>query len=236
MQQVLRALLDLQEVDQDLHRVQAELKRLPAELARRRTELDRLAAQVAEKRQQAKTVRVRVKELEDQATMARQRQRKTENELSQSRADVQLLAFYDHQIKTLKKEVGAAEDEALRLLEEVERHEAQAAELQARVDAEEKLFAELSAGIQREIAAAEATRARLAAERQKRVSSSVPPEALSDYDRLLQARGGQALAQLDGRQCQACYMEVPTNLALRVSRGTELVRCPSCDRIFYLAD
>jgi predicted nucleic acid-binding Zn-ribbon protein len=29
-------------------------------------------------------------------------------------------------------------------------------------------------------------------------------------------------------------MEVPVNLVVRVQRGTELVQCPSCDRILFL--
>jgi predicted nucleic acid-binding Zn-ribbon protein len=29
-------------------------------------------------------------------------------------------------------------------------------------------------------------------------------------------------------------MEVPTNMVVRVSRGADLVQCPSCDRILYI--
>src|SRR5204862_963936 len=87
MREALRSLLDLQEVDRDLHRVQEELKRLPAERNTRKAELDRLTAALAEIRNNGKTVRVRVKEYEDTATVARQRQRKVENEMGQSRGD-----------------------------------------------------------------------------------------------------------------------------------------------------
>ena len=43
-----------------------------------------------------------------------------------------------------------------------------------------------------------------------------------------------ALAELDGKICQACHMEVPSNLYVKVARGTVLAQCPSCDRIFYI--
>ncbi len=233
MRDALRSLLDLQEVDRDLHRVQEELKRLPAERAARQAELDRLTTALSEIRNNGKTVRVRVKEYEDTATMARQRQRKVENEMGQSRADAQMFAFYEHQIKTLKREVSAAEDEGLRLLEQVEIHDRDAADIQAKLEAEQKLFDLFASNVDREIEAAEKKRAHLAAERAKRMKGDLTPEVLADYERLLRSRGGVALAQLDGRQCQACFMDMPTNMTVRVARGAELVRCPSCDRILY---
>jgi hypothetical protein len=235
MQDVLRALLGLQEVDRDLYRVQQELLRLPAERAARQAELDKVATQASEKRAAAKQLRVRIKELEDVATTARQRVRKVENELASARADVQLLAFYEHQLKTLRREIGQAEDDALKMLEQVETLDNDAKGIEGKLEAEQKVFAELASNIEREVAQAEARRSKLAAERKTRVHTTIPPEALQNYERLLQARGGVALAQLDGRQCQACYMDIPTNMVLRVQRGTELVRCPSCDRILFPA-
>lgn len=235
MRDVIRSLLDLQEVDRDLHRVQEELKRLPAERAARQAEVNRLAAAVAEKKLAAKNVRVRIKEFEDAATSGRQRLRKLENEMAQARADAQLHAFFDHQIKSLKKEVGTAEDDGLKLLEQVEVLDRDAQDLQQKHDAELKVFEAFAANVAAEIAAAEAKRAKLAAERAKRLKGDIPPEVQGDYERLLRSRGGIALAQLDGRQCQACFMDIPTNMTVRVARGSELVRCPSCDRILYTA-
>ena len=235
MRDVIRSLLDLQEVDRDLHRVLEELKRLPAERATRQAEIQRLVASVAEKRLAAKNLRVRIKEFEDQATAGRQRIRKLENDLSGARADAQLHAFYEHQIKSLKKEIGSAEDQGLELLEQVEKAEREAAEIQVRLDSEQKVFDLFAANVAREIAAAEARRDKLAAERATRMKGDIPREVLVDYERLLRSRDGLALAQLDGRQCQACFMDMPTNMTVRVARGSELVRCPSCDRILYTA-
>jgi hypothetical protein len=234
MQDVLRALLDLQEVDRDLFRVQQELRRLPVERDARQAELDRIAAQGSEKRAQAKLLRVRIKELEDQATIARQRQRKVEHELGQARADVQLLAYYEHQIKSLRREVSNDEEEGLRLLEQAEALDSEASQIEARHAEARANFAALSANIEREMAVAEERRAKLAAERARRVGDSVPPEALATYERLLQSREGVALSLLDGRQCQTCFMDVPPNLVIRIQRARELVPCPSCDRILFL--
>lgn len=235
MRDVIRSLLDLQEVDRDLHRVLEELKRLPAERTARQAEVHRLATSVAEKKLAAKNVRVRIKEFEDVAVAGRQRIRKLENDMTTARADAQLHAFFEHQIKSIRKEVSTAEDDGLKLLEQVEGLDRDAADIQLKHDAENKIFELFAANVAREVEAADAKRAKLAAERAKRMKGDVPPEVLLDYERLLKSRGGVALARLDGRQCQACFMDMPTNMTVRVARGSELVRCPSCDRILYTA-
>lgn len=234
MQAVLQALLNLQEIDQDIFRTQMKLKRLPAERMARRGEIDKRLARLAEMRKSAKERRVRVKEIEDETTVQRQRVRKVESEAAGSRADMALLVAYQHEIRTLKRTISTAEEEGLGLLERVEAVEAEAKALEAEIAGEERLFAELSGNIELETAAAERKLAGLEAERARRMKGDIPTESLALYTRLLAAREGVATAELDGRICQACYMEIPTNLCVRIARGSELVQCPSCDRILHV--
>jgi predicted nucleic acid-binding Zn-ribbon protein len=233
MQATLQALLNLQEIDRDIFRTQAELKRLPAERQAKKAEFEKRVARLSEIKTEAKQLRVRIKEIEDLTTTQRQRVRKVENEAAGSRQDMALLVAYQHEIRTLKRDIGSSEEEGLQLVERVETIESQAAALQAEIEAEQKIFLEFSANVDREIGDAQKKLAGLEAERKKRQSSEITPEALALYTRLLAAREGVALAELDGRICQGCFMEMPTNLCVRVARATELVQCPSCDRILY---
>jgi len=236
MRSVLQALQDLQEVDRDIFRVQTELKRLPLERAVRKAELDKQVTRIAERRHDQKGLRVRVKEFEDTATVARQRVRKIENEASTNRTDMALLAAYQHEIKTLKRTIGNAEEEGLALLEKIDVIENECVAMENKLVLDQKVFAEFSGNVEREMADAGARYEKLDSERKKRLgSNTIPAEALSKYTRLLAAREGVAIAQLEGRTCQACYIEIPTNLCVRVSRGSELVQCPSCDRILHVA-
>ena len=102
------------------------------------------------------------------------------------------------------------------------------------VEQAEAVHAEFEKNVVSETAEAQAKLAELEAQRSGRVGGDLDPESMSLYERLLEAREGVALAELDGRVCQACYMEVPTNLYVRIARGTTLAQCPSCDRILYL--
>lgn len=235
MQETLNALLQLQEIDREIFRVQSELKRLPAERDARKAELDRRKTKIDEVRHEANLVRVKIKEIEDLSTQQRQRMRKVENEAAGSRQDMALLVAYQHEIRTLKREIGTAEEEALGLLEKAEGHDATVKTLTSELEADLKIFGELQANVQKELSAAQKRLADLEAQRKLRTSSKVPPEHLATYTRLLQAREGVAIVGIDSRICQGCFMELPKDVIVRVNRGVDLIRCPSCDRILYSA-
>lgn len=236
MQETLRLLRGLQELDRDLFQVKEELRRLPAELSRRRTGIDLKAERLAGLEREQFQARVRIKEIEDLTTSQRQRLRKLENEAAGSRADTALLVAYQHEMRTLKRDISEAEEEGLTLVESAERMALDVQALRAEIAADERDFAELRANVDREVADAERRHAELAAERERRFSGPVQPDVLLQYERLLEAREGQAMAVLEGRVCQGCHVGVPNNIYVRLARGTELVTCPSCNRILYLPD
>ena len=233
MQETLSALLRIQEIDTQIFRTQGELKRLPAERAGRRAEIDKRSTKLSETKNEAQKLRVRIKEIEDQTTVQRQRVRKIENEAANSRQDMALLVAYQHEIRTLKRSISDNEEEGLELVERAGAIDKDAALLAAEIEREQKTFEELSANVERELSAAQKRLDDLTSSRKGRLSDSIPPEALSVYTRLLAAREGVALAEIDGRMCQACFMEMPTNVVVRVTRGNELVQCPGCSRILY---
>ncbi len=236
MQDTLRALRALQELDQEIFRLQEELRRLPAERAKRRDRIDQLIARRDQVQARSKELRVRIKEIEDMTTQQRQRMRKVEGEAASSRGDMALQAAFQHQAKTLKRDISIAEEEGLEMVEQADALKVQADQLVAEVKEAESVFSELSGNVDQEMAVAQAKLDELLAERSKRLSNDVDKDSLQLYERLLQAREGVALAELEGKICQGCFMEVPSNLYVTVARGTKLAQCPSCDRIFYIRD
>jgi predicted nucleic acid-binding Zn-ribbon protein len=233
MDQTLQALLGLQEIDRDVFRIERELERLPAEREARQGELDRRMERINELKQLAVTERARAKEVEDQTRTQRQRIKKLENEASAARADMALQVAFQHEIRTLRRSISTGEEEALGMLERVEALEKEQAAAEAELETATADFEALSANVEAEMAEARGRLEELLARRSERLSADVPDEALAIYKRLLQAREGEALAELDGRICQVCFMEIPTNLVVRLMRGSELVQCPSCDRILF---
>ena len=236
MREVLRVLRDLQELDEDLYRVRQELVRLPAERTARREEIDGKQQRMKELDSETLQLRMQVKEIEDASKAARQRIRQLENASSTTRSDQALLAAYSHEIRSLKREISEGDEEGLRLVERVDAKQAEHDVLAQEVKDEETVYAEFSGNVDEELATAQKKHDELDAERTKRMGMSVPPDVLSVYEKLLDARAGMALAALEDRNCQGCYMNVPTNVFVRLSKGREIVSCPNCQRILFLYD
>jgi len=150
------------------------------------------------------------------------------------RREVRLARKVTHRNAARTYDIGEHEGEGRALVERQDEDRARRGALQAEMDELEASFAEYAGNVERELAEARARKADLAEQRRARLSDDVDRSVLSLYDRLLQAREGAALARLDGNVCQGCYMSVPPNTFVRLSRGRELVQCPSFDRILYL--
>jgi predicted nucleic acid-binding Zn-ribbon protein len=236
MQETLRLLKSLQELDQDLFRVKESLRRLPEELARRRAKIDGERARQDEIEKRLFDLRLKVREIEDLTSGARLRVKKLESESANARADTALIVAFQHEIRSLRRDISESEEEGLALVAEIENVTATQKELRASLEAAELEFAEYSANVERETRAAKARQKALLEDRRKRIGTALAPDVRSKYEKLLEAREGRALAQLEGRICLGCNVNVPSNVYVRLARGTELVECPSCGRILYLSD
>ncbi len=237
MPEILALLRGLQGLDHDLYQVRRELRRLPEERDRRRASITSLGTELEEVDRKLLDLRTRVKEIEDLTTSQRQRVRKLEGEAASSRGDTALLMAFQHEMRTLRRQISEAEEEGLGLVEESEGVNTRRAELAAAIEEAEAEFAEYAGNVEAEIAAAQAKLEGLEAERKSKLTGEgVSPDVLDEYEKLLEAREGQAMAMLEGRICQGCYTEVPSNIYVRLARGTDMVNCPSCRRILYLPD
>jgi hypothetical protein len=230
MQETLQTLWGIQEIDRDLFRVQEELKRLPAERTRREGEVEALRGRIQVGKDQAEELDQRVREIENQGVAHRQRIRKLDEEMATSR-DMAFVEACRYESRELKKEISRGERVCMEMLEQGEEKVAGLAEREAKLTEAEENFVALSAGIEQEISDAEGRKAQLETARGERLGSDVNSDALALYERLLSARGGQAMALVDSQVCQACYMSIPPNMNVQLARGTAVIQCPSCDRI-----
>ncbi|MGD2017647.1 MAG: C4-type zinc ribbon domain-containing protein [Planctomycetota bacterium] len=233
MNPVLRSLLNLQEVDRDIFKVEAELERLPKEVARRVEALDLRKAQLDEKRGEVVELRAAIKEIEHATVGMRQRLKKLEHESSTGTADAALVASYQHEMRNIKRNISQAEDDGLKRVGRADAIEEEIVELEKQLLDEQEAFQEFQKNVEAETATAQEKLSELQADRSTRSAEGIPPASLETYRGLLKTRDGEALAELGDGLCEGCFVNLPKNIVVRLARGTELVQCPSCDRILY---
>jgi predicted nucleic acid-binding Zn-ribbon protein len=234
MQETIQVLLGLQDLDTKIHSVKGELKRLPEERTKRRASLDGRIVTQTELETAMKLLSIRVKEVDNDTTISRQRVRKLEKAMDET-GDQALIMAYQHELRSLKRDISQAEEEGLEFVTKGESFKEKRDEIATALEADEMVFLEFEENMETELAAAEKKLKVLEADRSKRMKGNLDPNVISVYERLLISREGIALSNLEGRTCQCCWMEVPANLSVRIARAVDLVTCPSCDRILYSA-
>ena len=232
MQETLRTLWGIQEIDRDLFRVGEELKRLPAERAVRERKLGDLKAQIQAVKDEVSSVEARVREIESQSITQRQKIRKLEDE-SESSRDMAVVEACRYEVRELQREIKRNERVCVEMLVESEEKAHGLKENEDRLSTEEGHFVTLSEGIELEIVDAEGRKSQLEMTRAERLGEGVNGDTLELYNRLLGARDGQAMALVESQVCQACYMSIPANMNVQLARGRQIIQCPSCDRILF---
>ena len=67
----------------------------------------------------------------------------------------------------------------------------------------------------------------------KKLASSLNPNLFSLYEKLYQARDGEALAKMEDGTCSACNVVLPTQEIGFISEQKSIVQCWNCSRILY---
>lgn len=231
MESGLQALVELWEVDREMRSLRRELSSYPAEEKRRLERLGQLKQGTERIREGIRELQVRLKEIETDVSTWRERINKLEREAYSARDNSTLYA-YQHQIATLRGEIGDRDEEGLTLLEQIQAREQVLAVEQAKIDEEEKVLREFRGNVAREQGQIEAKVAALKREREGR-TSGVSPTHLTLYEKLIASSDRQPLAEVLGRTCQNCFTELTLNDFARVRSGKMVVQCKSCHCILY---
>ena len=221
-----------------------EMQKLDTQLIEHERKRARAPKRLAELEQDLQKAKDKVsKEKEIIEELDKERRRK-EKELDSEKERIKKVQSKLYEIKTNKeyqavlKETEAAqaandktEEETILLLERIEElrkdYDASVAYVKKRdkeVDAERK-------ELEKEMISVESVVTVLKKERDA-LLSRVSGEAKARYKMLMEKRSGLAVVNVKNGVCLGCYMNIPPQLFIEVTRNAQLITCPSCNRIF----
>ena len=228
----LKTLIDLQGVDTRIAAHEAEAARLPKEIAavhaaietaKKDVEAGKARLDAAKKDQRAREKDLEVVQAKRSKTEARLYEVKTNKEYSAVLAE----------IEEIKQEKGRVEEEILVLMESQERLTADIKDSETRFKAREAQGRQEEAALQEKLRGVEADLALVRTERAE-LAKQLPVPVLADYDKLLKARGGLALAQVvKPNLCGGCRMTVTPQRLQELRAQTAPLPCESCGRYLY---
>jgi hypothetical protein len=229
----LQTLIAVQEQDTRIAGLEADAARLPREI-------EALQAAVAEARQAVEAVKKRIdaakkelrakeKDLDDIAV----KRSKSEARLYEVKTNVEYSAVLA-EIEAIKAQKARTEEEILAVMErqetlavEIRDAEARARQREEQGRRDEATIRQKLAVVQQELEVARAERASLARE--------VARNVLADYERILKARGGLAVAAVTSASvwCGGCRVSIRPQAVQELRSGQVLLHCESCGRFLY---
>ena len=231
MEEQLRFLVELQEIDAKIRGWKEEKGRVPEQLA----DFDRRSL----------ICREDLEKFGEALQTAQKNKRDRERDLEESGGKVEKLKARASEIKTNKeyqaqmKEIEAAEkesksieDEILGLMEKIDAATAQLAAAEKRmkeeasaIEAERKEFEKKIAKLDQEFGAVVRSR--------EEIASHVDSLVLSRYQALAGSKPGKVVVAARGESCSGCYMSIPPQVFVNVKKNNSIITCPNCHRILY---
>ena len=146
------------------------------------------------------------------------------------------------EINTAKVDRGKVEDEAVKVMDAVEKIQAEVNTLSAQLEAERTKLTQVKSQLGDTLAKLQAEVDAMKPDRDA-AASALPPKVRDAFDRMADRYDGEAMAKLtrpDRRReeysCDACNMELAIDVYNKLHSRDEVVFCPSCRRILYIPE
>ena len=227
---ILREIHRLRRHARDL---QAEIERGPRLLKAQQTKVTKQEETVREGHDALKRLKVSSHDKEGQLKATLQQISKHEKQLNEAGSKKEYDAL-KVEIAADKKKCQQLEDEILGYMAEIEERTARLPELEKAVQQAKAEYADFEKDSQGRLAGL-TVQLNQALQGIKDVEATLPEDVRPQYDRLVAARGEDAMAAVEHRTCRACYTEI-TAQSFNDLMLSQFVLCKSCGRTLYLPD
>ena len=231
MNDELKKLLDLQEIDLGVEKLQKELELIPVQIDALKAKIREALAACDFEKQKLTQNQVERKNKELEAASQDEKIAKHEKALNSLKSNEAYKAMLG-EIDLARRTKSEIEDGILVLMEEFDLRakelkaaEAEAKKAQGTIEVEIKALEEKAGKLKGE----------LETELKKRdaFAPSVRADLLNRYDFIRTKKKSRAIAPIAGESCSGCNTNLTPSTINEVRKGKDLVTCESCSRILY---
>lgn len=227
----LEKLLVLHDRDTRRYALQAELAQLPKDEARVQNHLSADQATVAAVKEKLTKNAMEMKSIELDIGTRKTTLERLKTQQFETKKNDEFKAL-ESEITRYNDQVDELETSQLELMEQADDFQSELTAAEEALGKSQKLVNEELANFQKKREACEAEIAELEAERST-LGEEISAPTLTLYNRLLESKKGQAMAQVKGGACGGCHMKlVPATLSV-LRAHKELAQCENCSRILY---
>ncbi len=229
MQNTLYSLIELQEIDLKLDRVEEERGDLPAIVDSLNQTLEEKEKLLKDQKDRIKKLKVETKTLENELSAQQEQLKKYESQLYQVKTNKEYDAIAN-ETENVKKKNQELEDKVIENTEESENLEKSNDELESEIDRLKREYEENSEELKEKISSSSEEENLLKQEREI-VKKKLTSQQIDSYRRIRDAKKGIALAYCNGGVCSGCFSFIPPQKVVEIRSMKRLFQCESCGRI-----
>ena len=227
------ALRELHRIHQQLSDLGERLDRGPKQIHAREKSVAHLEAELAKEEESYQQIRMLTdkKQLDLKSSENKVADLKAKLNACSSNKEYQLLL---DQIAATEMAASVLSDEILEGLEQIDELAAEVSEAKKKVAAGQQDLQKHTSQVTETSETIRADITRLEADLQT-AESALPSDFRVDYDRIVRAKRGDALAPMEGGYCSGCSQRLTTNVQVNLSMGRPIF-CQGCGRLLYMAE
>jgi len=235
LKEEIKKIVELQEIDSKIYQMREEKdSKLPQELKALKEEYEQKKQNLSTAEEKLKEIQLKKKDKEIDLASKEENAHKAQGQLYQLKTNKEYQAKLN-EIESLKADISVAEEDLLKILDEVEASKKEQEVQKEKLAQEEKAFKDSEDTIKGRIKDLNAQINTLQEKRQ-RFTSNIDKKILEKYEQLLKTRQGLAIVPVEGENCGSCHMRVTHQKINEIKMFDNLVFCESCVRILYLPD
>ncbi|MBF0532765.1 MAG: hypothetical protein HQL23_06675 [Candidatus Omnitrophica bacterium] len=232
--ELIRQLVALQNIDADYYVLKEQLDEKPARLAQITQEFDKKKVNLHAQEEKLKTALLTRKQVELDLKAKEDALAKSNAQLSLLKTNKEYTAKIG-EIEGLKADQSQLEEKVLVSFEEIDKVTAEVNKEKTALVDDEKQYLDAKAQIEKDIEEIKGKMAAIEGQR-KQLLPGIDAKHLRRYERILENKGGLAIAPVRNMACGGCFMNITAQTLDKLRMATELIECGICSRILYLED
>ena len=234
MQESLRALLELQKTDQDLHELEQYKVDIPNQLETMETVQSEAETRLADQETKVAEIDKNRRQYERDLQAAQEQIKKYQGQLYSVKTNKEYDAL-QAEIQAQKNRISELEDAILQLISDAETEQEALETIRGETESLIERFSEERTTLQSRLSAVDEDVAVKMDER-KRMAMRVENQVLKVYDRIRRNLRGMTVVPVKKGACSGCFHVIPLQAVMQIRQGRKLVSCESCGRILILEE
>lgn len=227
-------LMKLQEVDSEIYALENEKASKPLEIKAIESSFESKKQDLISLQNQSLELQKQRKEKELELATNAESVKKLQSQVYSLKTNKEFQTM-QKQILDIKADGEVIEEAILVSYEESDKIKLRIDQENLKLKEEEKKFIDQKKKVEERIKEIDSRLAQLDGQR-KQIIPDIEPKMLSEYERILQSRGGLAIVAVKDNSCGGCHMLLPPQVINLIKMYEGIVTCEVCNRILCLKE